>query len=440
MAMIRSSILKIYLSLCFGFLSLLMNSQNLLTLNEAVQIALENNYEIRLASNNLGIDSLSATPGLAGMLPRVFASANTNNSTQYSSQVRADGTEIELDGAKNNNQTYGVGLNWTIFDGFSMFARYDQLKELEKLGEAELKSTILNRVSDIMITYYDLVQQQQLLTALDSTIVISQQRVELADNRFSIGKASKLEVLNAQADLNTDKTLYLRQKELYTNTKIRLNEILARDTKIDFKVESDMLVNDNLILTDLEALASEQNPELQAQIINKRIAELELKQIKGNRYPTITANTGYNFSDSESTLGFARLNNSRGWNYGFSASVDIFNGNNQNRNEKIAKMQLDNSAIAIEQQTQTIKAQLNTVYQTYLTNIGLIDLETANEQIAKENLDITLSKYRIGTIPTIEFRTAQLNYINAKLRLNEAKYQAKLSEITLKQLAGNLSL
>ena len=438
--MIKSSILKIYLSLCFGFLSSLMNSQNLLTLNEAVQIALENNYEIRLASNNLGIDSLSATPGLAGMLPRVFASVNTNNSTQYSSQVRADGTEIELDGAKNNNQTYGVGLNWTIFDGFSMFARYDQLKALEKLGEAELKSTILNRVSDIMITYYDLVQQQQLLTALDSTIVISQQRVELADNRFSIGKASKLEVLNAQVDLNTDKTLYLRQKELYTNTKIRLNEILARDTKIDFKVESDMLVNDNLILNDLEALASEQNPELQAQIINKRIAELELKQIKGNRYPTITANTGYNFSDSESTLGFARLNNSRGWNYGFSASVDIFNGNNQNRNEKIAKMQLDNSAIAIEQQTQTIKAQLNTVYQTYLTNIGLIDLETANEQIAKENLDITLSKYRIGTIPTIEFRTAQLNYINAKLRLNEAKYQAKLSEITLKQLAGNLSL
>ncbi len=435
-----SRVLKICVSLCFGILFLQMNSQELLTLDEAVQIALENNYEIRLASNNLDVDSLSVSPGFAGILPRVYASASTNNSTQYSSQVRSDGTEIELNGAKNNNKSYGVGLDWTIFDGLSMFARYDQLKELKKLGEAELKSTILNRVSDVMITYYNLVQQQQQLITLDSTIVISQQRVELADNRFGIGKASKLEVLNTQVDLNTDRTLFLRQKELYTNTKIRLNEILARDTKIDFKVEDELLINDNLILADLETLATKQNPELQAQLINKRIAELELKQIKGNRYPTITANTGYNFSDSESSLGFARLNNSRGWNYGFAASVNIFNGSTQNRNEKIAKVKLDNSKIAIEQQTQTIKSQLNTAFQTYLTNIGLIDLESKNEEIAKENLDITLSKYSIGTIPTIEFRTAQLNYINAKLRLSEAKYQAKLSEITLKQLAGNLSL
>src|SRR5690606_6722331 len=334
----------------------------------------------------------------------------------------------------------GFGLDWTIFDGFSMFARYDRLKELQKLGEAGLQSTILNRVSDVMITYYDLVQQQQQLTALDSTIVISEQRVDLADSRFSIGKASKLEVLNAQVDLNTDRTLYLRQQELYASTKIRFNEILARDPKVDFTVEKDILLNDRLVLTDLETLATEQNPDLQAQLINKRIAELELKRIKGNRYPTITANTGYNFSKSESSLGFASLNNSRGWNYGFAATVDIFNGSNQNRNEKIAKIQLENSTVVIEQQTQTIKAQLNTAFQTYLTNIGLIDLETNNEEIAKENLEITLAKYNTGTIPTIEFRTAQLNYINAKLRLSQTKYQAKLSEITLKQLAGNLSL
>ncbi len=374
------------------------------------------------------------------MLPRVFASADTNNSTQNISQTRSDGTQIELDNAKNNNISYGVGLDWTIFDGFSMFARYDQLKELEKLGEAELQNTILTRVSEVMSTYYDLVQQQQQLTALDSTLVISQQRVELADNRFSIGKASKLEVLNAQVDLNTDRTLYVRQNELYTNTKIRLNEILARDTKTDFKVADEMLIQDNLNLSDLERLAQEQNPQLQAQLINKRIAELQLKEVKGNRYPTISANTGYNFSDSESSLGFTTQNNAQGWNYGFSASIDIFNGSNQNRNEKIAKLQLENSEIVIKQQTQTIKSQLASAFQTYLSNISLIELETHNEEIAKENLDITLAKYRIGTIPTIEFRTAQLNYINAQLRLSDAKYQAKLSEIALKQLAGSLTL
>src|SRR5690606_25001550 len=260
MAMRRSRIFKIYLTVCVGILSFQMDAQELLTLDEAVQTALKNNYEIRLANNNLVIDSLSVSPGFAGMLLRVFASLSTNNSTQSSSQIR-NGEPIELDNAKNNNKSYGVGLDWTIFDGLSMFARYDRLKELQKLGEAELKTTILNRISDVMITYYDLVQQQQQLTTLDSTLVISQQRLELADNRFSIGKVSKLEVLNAQVDLNTDRTLYLRQKEFYANTKIRFNEILARDTKIDFKVEDDMLVNNNLVLTDLELLATSQNPE-----------------------------------------------------------------------------------------------------------------------------------------------------------------------------------
>ena len=430
----------LYLSLCLGILSLNAHSQDLLTLEEAVEIALENNYDIRLATNDLKSDSLGVSPGFAGMLPRVFAQASTNNSTQNISQTRSSGEVIELDNAKNNNLSYGVGLDWTIFDGLGMFARYDQLKELEKLGKAQLQSTILNRVSDVMITYYDLVQHQQQLAALDSTLVISRQRVELADNRFSIGKASKLEVLNAQVDLNTDKTEHIRQSEVYANTKIRLNEIMARDPETDFKVRDEVLIESNLELAQLEQMATSQNPELQAQLISKRISELELKQLKGNRYPRISASTGYNFSDSESSLGFTTKNNAQGWNYGFAASIDIFNGSNQNRNEKIAKLQIENSTLAIAQQSQTIKTQLHTAFQTYQTNLSLIDLETSNQEIAKENLDITLAKYKIGTIPTIEFRTAQLNYIRATLRMANAIYQAKLSEITLKQLAGSLTL
>lgn len=432
---------KIWISfLCFFCLIFQIRAQELLSIEEAVKITLENNFDIRLATSNLDISKISVSPGFAGMLPRVAATGSINNSIQNISQTRSDGTQTDVSNGKSNSLSYGVGLNWTLFDGFQMFARYDKLKELEKLGETQLQFTILNRVSDVMITYYDLIQQQQQLSALDSTKVISQQRVTLAENRFKIGKASKLEVLNAQVDLNTDKTLYIKQRDLYVNRKIRLNEMMARDAKIDFKVAEDVLVTKNLMLSDLETLAKSQNPDLQAQIINKRIAELDLKQTKGKRYPTISANTGYNFGNSESSLGFSTKNNSYGWNYGFSVSIGIFNGSIQNRNEQIAQLQLKNSELAIEQQTELLQSQLNTTYQTYLTNISLIELETSNLKIAKQNMDITLAKYRIGTIPTIEFRAAQQNYINALLRLNEAKYHAKLSEITLRQLAGNLSL
>ena len=432
---------KIFI-LIFIFLGIQAISQEkeLLTVEEAVSIALENNYQIKIANNDLRIDETSISPGFAGMLPSVSGVADTNNSLQSIDQTRSDGTSLSRDNAKNNSLNYGVELDWTIFDGLRMFARYDQLEETKKLGEAELKQAILGTVSDVMITYFDLVQQKQQLNALDSTLVISKQRVELANNRFSIGKASKLEFLNAQVDQNTDQTMYLRQQELFQNTKTRLNEIMGRDVKTDFRVIDLIAIDRSLQLNILEEEAKAQNPQLQAQLINKRIVELQLKQIKGDRFPTIAAQAGYLFSDSESSLGFTTNNKARGFNYGFSARLNLFDGFNQNRNEQIAKIQIENSELLIAQQTQTLLSQLSTAYQTYTTNLSLMELEVNNEAIAKENLDITMAKYRIGTIPTIEFRTAQLNYINAVVRSSNAVYEAKLSEITLKELAGNLTL
>ncbi|MFV8392234.1 TolC family protein [Flavobacterium sp. LB2P6] len=415
------------------------NAQEVLTLESAVKIALENNYEIKIATNNLTIQQTNTAIGNAGMLPTVTASVVDNNSIQNSSQTRQDGTETELDNAKNNSLTYGVGLDWTVFDGFRMFARLDQLKELQKLGEAQLKLTVITRISDVNAAYYDLVQQQQQLVALDTTIVISNQRLTLAQNRFTIGKASKLEVLNAQVDLNTDQVASLRQKELYANSKILLNQLLARDVTTDFKVIDQLEVDALLLLPELRALAEKQNPQLEAQIINKRVAELELKQIKAARYPTVRVNTAYNFSESQSSLGFVTQSQSRGFNYGFSASLNIFDGFSQNRNEKIAKIQIENSKLNIDQQNLALNSQLATSYQTYLTNLELIALEEKNESIAKQNLNITLDKFRIGTITTLEFRTAQLNYVNAKVRYTNAQFQGKLSEIALRELAGNLN-
>jgi outer membrane protein len=423
----------------FLFCIVKSNAQEVLTIENAVKIALDNNFEIKIASNNSKINETNATIGNAGMLPTVTATVVDNNNIQNSSQTRQDGTSTSLKNAKNNSLNYGVGLDWTIFDGMRMFAQLDQLKELQKLGDAELRRTILVKVGQVNSTYYDLVQQQQQLAALDTTIVISKQRLTLAQNRFTIGKASKLEVLNAQVDLNTDQVSLLRQKELYANTKILLNQILARDSKINFAVTDEVKVDNSLILDNLLELAKKQNPQLESQIINLRIAELQLKQVKANRYPTVKLNTGYNFSESHSSLGFTSQSSARGLNYGFSASLNVFDGFAQHRNEKTSKLTIENTKFALEQQNQILSTQLATAYQTYLTNLELIHLEENNETIAKQNLDITLDKFRIGTITTLEFRTAQLNYVNAKVRYSNAQFETKLSEIALKELAGNIS-
>lgn len=419
--------------------SVLGNAQEVLTIKDAVAIALDNNFEIKIANNNLNIDKVNMSEGNAGMLPSVTASVVDNNRIQNSSQTLQTGQVNSLKNAKNNSLNYGVSLDWTIFDGLRMFARYDQLKKLQQLGETRLKQTILIKIAEVNATYFDLVQQQQQLMAIDSTLLISTQRLQLAENRFKIGKASKLEVLNAQVDLNTDKVTLLRQQELFANTKIKLNQILARDPKTAFKILDEIKVDNTLLLPTLIELAKQQNPQLQTQIIAKNVSELQLKQVKAARYPIVSLNTGYNFQNTESSLGFTRESSARGLNYGFSATLNVFDGFAQNRNEKIAKFELENTKLAIEQQSQVLESQLSTFYQTYLTNLELINLEQNNEAIAKQNLAITIDKLKIGTITTIEFRAAQLNYVNARVRNSNAQYQAKLSEIALKELAGKIS-
>jgi len=425
--------------LLFFFCFAIGNAQEILSLENAVKIALENNYEIKIADNNLKIDKTNVAIGNAGMLPSISAVATDNNSILNTSQTRSDGTTVNLKNAKNNNLNYGVALDWTIFDGLKMFAKYDQLKELQNMSDAQLKMTIINKVSSVNSVYYDLIQEQQKVVDLDSTIVISKKRLEFTKNRYTIGKGSKLDVLNAQVDLNTDLGNLLKEKQTYTNTKTLLNQILARDLNADFKVSQGINVDRKLQLAELMALAEKQNPELEMQIINKKVSELELKQIKGERYPTVKLNSGYNFNDTKSSLGFTTQSSAHGLNYGFSASLNLFNGDAQNRNEKIAQMQVDNSKLVIDQQLIQLRSNLTVAFQVYLTNLDLIDLEENNTAISKQNLEITAEKFKIGTITSVEFRAAQLNYINSRIRLSSAQFQAKLSEITLRELAGTLN-
>lgn len=411
-------------------------AQDILTIEKAAALVLEHHFDIKLAQNDLAIAQINNTIGNAGMLPNITASINNNNSLFNTTQTQSDGNQKTLNGAKNSNLTYGVGLDWTLFDGMKMFAKREQLKVLEKQSASQLKLAIVSKMSELYQTYYGLIQQKQQLKALDTAWTVSKERLQLAQNRYTIGKASKLEVLNAQVDLNSDQSLILQQKQQIKESLIALNQLTNQPLEHVFEIENDFNIQNLIEKNSLLEKALQQNPQLQTLILSKNAAEWQLKQAKASRYPVVKINTGYNFTHTEASLGFVTQSSGKGLVYGFSASVPVFNGNLQQRNEKLAQKAIENTNLTYEKQKLEIESQLSILFERFKTHLNLIDIEAKNVAIAKQNLDITLAKFKIGTISTMELRTAQLNYVAAQLRWHEAQYQAKQNEILIKELTA----
>lgn len=219
-----------------------------------------------------------------------------------------------------------------------------------------------------------------------------------------------------------------------------MNQLLIRDLQTDFSVTDTIIVDESLLLSEVINKAQSQNPAILSSVINKRLAELNLKQVKSTRYPQVNLTSGYAIGNSRTPNGFTKTQNTNGFNYGATASINIFNGFNQWRRERNAKLQINNSELTISQTKLNIEAQISDLFVTYLSGIDLTKLTRENVAIAKRNLEISLDKYKLGNITPLEIREAERNYLDAQTRFFGAQYQSKTAEITINYLTNSINL
>ncbi|QQL51593.1 TolC family protein [Mucilaginibacter ginkgonis] len=410
----------------------------LLSLKQAVEIALQNNYNIKLSQNNSSIAQNNVTLGNAGILPTVSGNFTQSNSLQNTVQTRADNTLNVINNANNTNTSYGANLNWTIFDGLNMFANYDALKQRNLLGQVRLRDTVLTTVANVMSTYYELVSQYEQIKSLKGALNISGTQLRYANDKFSVGRVSKLDVYNAQVSYNTDTAAYIASKQQFKASQIALNQLMVRDLQMEFKVADTIIVDQNIRLGDVLNKAQAENPAILESQISQRLSEINLRQVRSTRYPNIGVNGGYARGNSNTPAGFARQQQTNGFTYGLVAQINIFNGFNQWRRERNAKLQINNAGINVNLTKLNVNAQINTLFSSYLSGLDLIKLGESNVQLARKNLEISLEKYRLGTITPLEIREAQRNYLDAQVTFFNAQYQSKIAEITLKQITASV--
>lgn len=416
------------------------DSLQVLTLENAINIGLQNNYSIRIARNEEAISVNNYSLGNAGFLPDVVTTAGRSKRIEDSKQVFS-GSGIPSrtsSNAQTTNSNASTNLNWTVFDGFKMFTTYDKLKELNQLGRSQTRAEVESSVAQIIVAYNNIIQQQKTLNVLENTLEVSDQRIQIAETKKDLGSGSEYDLLQARTDYNADKAAVIRQKVTLNNAKILLTRLMGEDPTSLFRVNVTIDLDSQLSLANLRQQAMNNNVDLIIARNNQNVAKLEIKEIDAERYPTIDLNVGYSYSKTQSGSSFFEFSRSNGLNYGVSATFDLFNGFDIDRRKQNAQIQYKNAQLALDDQKQQLLADLSSEYTNYMQSLQLVKLEQENLQYARQSLDIALERFKLGTIDSIELRESQRTLIDAESRLIDAQYQAKQAETELLRLSGNL--
>lgn len=414
-----------------------LQGQDVLSVPEAIEIGLENNYEIRIVRNDVEKLSNNYAYGKYQFLPGISAEASQNFDVENIEQQRDPANPpIVNRNARSNQFTASVNLQWTIFDGMRMFISYKMLQELEKMGNLNLRATITSKIADISRGYYLIVLQKEKIAVLENTVDLSEKRYEIAKAAYEVGRSSKLEYLSAQVDLNADRAALIAQEEAYQNAKIELNRIMGVKVDYDFEVSDAITFSQDLDLAMLEESMLEHNPDLLALQQNQHVSELQISSIRAERYPRLSINAGYRYRNSETQLGFATTDVRDGYYYGLRGTLPILNGMDIGRRTQNAKIDLETTEVLYHQLQADLMAYLNNRYLAYKNGLKLFQLESENLAIAKENESIAYERYRLGNTNFLELREAQKNAVEAESRLLDAAYNIKVAEIDLNRLSG----
>jgi outer membrane protein len=410
-------------------------AQEYLTLEDAIRLGLDSNYAIRIASQNQDIAANIYSLGEAGLLPTLDATAGRNWSLQdVELRFRNEPEPVVRGGARSSSASSSLLANYTLNLG-GVYA-FRQLGTLSQISELEAKVTIENTVAAIATAYYRIVLEQQRYELLQNTLDLSEERLRISKDKYELGRASKQEFLAAQVDYNTDLTALINQEEVIATARLRLNELMAQDPRQEMMVKDTILVDNTLSLTDLLSATNLENPRLMVAQRQINAAHLQMQELRAQQLPQLNLFGSYNRQLNQAEAGIFLSNQSAGFNYGFGASWNLFNGLVLRRRIQNARIRENVQQLGFQNLQLELEADVNQVFISYRNSLRLLEVARSNYEVAEENADIALERYKLGNTSSLEFREAQQNALAAQSRLINVLYTIKEAEIELQRLAG----
>lgn len=419
-----------------------LRSQEVLTHDEAIAYVLSHNYSILLARNDSIAGAIDMEYSNGGFLPRLNATLGNTWNNNNQEQEFSDGSKRGPNNVKSSNFSASMNLNWTLFDGKKMFVIRERIQEVWQMGDLRIKNEVVNTIADVTRIYYDIVRQKQQLKAIEEQMGVSEERVKVAERKLSTGLGSKPELLQAKVDLNAQKARQLEQQKLIAQLKESLNELAGSRLPEVFDVVEEIPFETGLELEALERDIARTNPGLLLAEKNIGVAQLTLEEQKADLWPTVSLNSAYNVSRNNNQTvvnPFQPLKSrNNGFNFGVTASIPILNNRLVRRNMAQAELDIEYLRLAYAEQRVAISTDLRNAYRDYTYQKQALELEEQNIDLARENVTIALERFRQGVSTYLELREAQKSLEDAYNRLIAARYNAKVAEVELRRLKGEL--
>jgi len=418
----------------------LVVAQELITTDEAVELALEHNYGIKIANNAVKVAENNSNVLNSGYLPTVTGNAGASLDVQNTEGQLANGETRVAEGAETRRYNASVNLNYTLFDGLGRYYNYKQLKEEYQLSQLEARLTIETIMVELFTIYYNVAQLSENTEALEKTLAISKDRLTRSEYAFEYGQNTKLDVLNAEVDINNDSINLINAYQQLKNTKRDLSVVMGN--KIETTYEVDTIVTfPNLYLKEaLYKKLLQNNVRLQQIEQNIKISDFTIKSSKSGYLPTIGLQGSYGWSEANnnSPLAFVLQNTNSGFSGALNLTWNLFDGGTTITRVKNAQIDLENQQLQKAQILAEVQRDFNNAWDDYQNKLRIYQVQQDNIKTAKNNFERTQEKFKLGQVTSIEFRQAQLNLLTSELNRNQAKYDAKLAEINVLQICGEL--
>jgi len=436
MKFMRTKSLLLFLAF-FSFLK--GQSQELLTKERAIQIALEKNFNIKIAQNNIDIAEGNASKDNLGFKPTITATAGAVYNLDNSKAYFQDGREAILNFAASNRANTSVDLNYVLFDGFNR--QFNLERNLQTLTATQLNArfALESVLLQLFNAYYEIARVEQDYQNLVEILGISRERLERARFAYNYGSATLLDISNAEVDVNTDSIAILEQQQLLTNARHNLNFVLNGTITNNFEVETDIVFAPLLSKVELLDGLRTSNVNLLLAASNIRISEIDQKLTSTSRLPTVSLTSGYGFNRSQNnSASFLDRANSNGFTSGINVNWAIFDGGRRRVQEQNAQINQLNQHLNFDLAFQQIVRDFENAWSSYQNRLTIWKAQEQNVITSRLNFERSEERYRLRQITNLDFRQAQSNLINALTAQNRAKFSAKLSELQVYSIAGKI--